>query len=173
MCIFVCMHACVSPSHVPAPFALYGAASTSNPITEPTDLSVNLDSLSHQVCLHCVLMTLLLPEKVSWPPISVHHLSLCLLMSQLQSPRWFEWKEQRKLSRSSQSRWYLKDQMMKVFSGSRKQDFYLRLIQSIQKASVTLKTNHPASTKEIGIFNTRESEKTQICHKKCLIRTTW
>lgn len=56
-------------SHVPAfPPAPYGAATASKPITELTDLAVNLDSLSHQVCLPCMLMTPLLPQRVSCLP---------------------------------------------------------------------------------------------------------
>lgn len=86
-----CAHECVSPFACACTHA-YGVASSSNPTTELIDsLSVDLDMREFE---SSGLPALCADDSTAaWkgqlPHISVHHLSLCLLMSWLQTPHWF------------------------------------------------------------------------------------
>lgn len=77
MCIFV--RDCVSPSHVPAPLRTeQPPPQTQSPNSLTCQSIWTWASLSHQVCLACVLMTPLLPEEVSCPLSQfITYLSAC------------------------------------------------------------------------------------------------
>lgn len=87
MNVHLCMPVILLRTTCQHPYVTHGAVWT--PIHELTDLSVTLDSLSHQVCLHCVLMTPLLPEKVSYLGLSLISLPAEVLPT---NTNWFHCK---------------------------------------------------------------------------------